>query len=304
MEIIYLYSNDIFKDKVSNDTNMVCTIGVFDGLHKGHKVLFDTLFTEAARHDAKSVVFTFDPHPDYVLGKRANIGYLLPLDERINAFRQIGVDYCCIIRCDERLVSMPYQEFNSRFLAEMNAIVVGDDFRYGKYGKGNPATLKDICKHLTVVPVLVGDDGKKIGSEDIRELLEEGRISEANKLLLKDYAMGGKVIKGAQLGSKMGIKTANLKLAENDFVLKSGVYKCYAIFDNTKHLALCNVGTKPTVNNSNDRSLEVHVLDFDGDLYGTFILVRFLEYLREEIKFNSLDELKKQILKDIERVRS
>lgn len=303
MELVYLYSNDIFKDKMSNDTNLVCTIGVFDGVHKGHKLIFDALFSEARRNDAKSVVFTFDPHPDYVLSKRENKGYLLPLDERINAFRQLGVDYCCIIRCDETLVNMPYQEFNSRFLAEMNAIVVGSDFRYGKGANGSPKTLSEVTPHLVVVPVLTDKYGQKIGSEDIRKLLDQGNVKEANKLLIKSYAIGGIITHGNTIGSMMGLKTANIRLEDNDFVIKDGVYKCYAIIDDVKYKAICNIGTNPTIGSNNNRTLEVHIFNFDGDLYDKFMLVQFIDYIRDEIKFASVEELKAQILKDIEEVK-
>ncbi|MBP5551455.1 MAG: riboflavin biosynthesis protein RibF [Bacilli bacterium] len=303
MELIYLYSNDVFKDKMSNDTNLVCTIGVFDGIHKGHKLIFGALAKEAAKFSAKTVVFTFDPHPDYVLKKRENKGYLLLLDERINAFRQLGIDYCCIIRCDETLVNMPYQEFNARFLAEMDAIVVGEDFRYGKYGQGSVKTLGEVTSNLFIIPALRKEDGSKLGSEDIRNYLIEGNIDEANKLLLKTFKMGGIVTKGNKIGSKLGIKTANIKLAENDFCIKPGVYKCNAIIDHEKHKAICNIGLNPTVGLNNTRTLEVHILDFDQDLYGKFMLVEFEEFIRDEIKFNSVEELRAQILKDIEEVR-
>ena len=303
MELVYLYSNDVFKDKMSNDTNLVCTIGVFDGVHKGHKLIFDALFKEAKKINAKTVVFTFDPHPDYVLSKRENKGYLLPLDERINAFRQLGIDYCCVIKCDETLVNMPYQEFNARFLSEMNAIVVGSDFRYGHKAKGNTYTLTSITDNLIVIPVLKDSDGKKIGSEDVRRYLDKGQIKEANNILLKNYKIGGIVSKGNKIGSKLGIKTANIRLEQNDFIMKKGVYKCYAIIDNEKYLAICNIGYSPTIIDNEDLRLEVHILDFDKDLYGKFMLVEFVDFIRDEIKFNNIEELKMQILKDIEEVR-
>ena len=303
MELVYLYSNDVFKDKMSNDTNLVCTIGVFDGVHKGHKLIFDALFKEAKKINAKTIVFTFDPHPDYVLSKRENKGYLLPLDERINAFRQLGIDYCCVIKCDETLVNMPYQEFNARFLSEMNAIVVGSDFRYGHKAKGNTYTLTSITDNLIVIPVLKDNDGKKIGSEDVRRYLDKGQIKEANNILLKNYKIGGIVSKGNKIGSTLGIKTANIRLEQNDFIMKKGVYKCYAIIDNEKYLAICNIGYSPTIIDNEDLRLEVHILDFDKDLYGKFMLVEFVDFIRDEIKFNNVDELKMQILKDIEEVK-
>ena len=303
MELIYLYSNDVFKEKMSNDTNLVCTIGVFDGVHKGHKLVFDALFKEAKKINAKTIVFTFDPHPDYVLSKRENKGYLLPLDERINAFRQLGIDYCCVIKCDEALVNMPYQEFNARFLSEMNAIVVGSDFRYGHKAKGNTYTLTSITDNLIVIPVLKDNEGKKIGSEDVRRYLDNGQIRQANNILLKNYKIGGIVSKGNKIGSTLGIKTANIRLEQNDFIMKKGVYKCYAIIDNEKYLAICNIGYSPTVKDNVDLRLEVHILDFDQDLYGKFMLVEFVDFIRDEIKFNNVGQLKAQILKDIEEVK-
>ena len=303
MELIYLYSNDVFKEKMSNDTNLVCTIGVFDGVHKGHKLIFDALFKEAKKINAKTIVFTFDPHPDYVLSKRENKGYLLPLDERINAFRQIGLDYCCIIRCDEELVNMPYQEFNARFLSEMNAIVVGSDFRYGRNAKGNTYTLASITDNVIVIPVLKDNEGNKIGSEDVRRYLDNGQIREANNILLKNYKIGGIVSNGNKIGSTLGIKTANIRLEQNDFMLKKGVYKCYAIIDHEKYLSICNIGYSPTIKENKELRLEVHILDFEKDLYGKFMLVEFVDFIRDEIKFNNIKELKAQILKDIEEVK-
>lgn len=303
MEIIYLYSNNIFKNKMSNDTNLVATIGAFDGIHKGHKLIFDRLKKEAFKLNAKTVVFTFDPHPDYVLSKRENKGYLLPLDERVNAFRHLGIDYCCIIKCDETLVKIPYQEFNSRFLAEINTIVVGEDFRYGYMAKGSPETLKEVCNRLIVVNLLKDDKGEKIGSEEVREFLKSGNIQEANKLLLQPYSIAGVVEKGKSVGTSLNIKIATFKIGDNEFPIKNGIYQCYAIIDDKKYMAICNLGVSITSGCENKRIIEAHILnignDDNYDLIDKFIIVQFVRYLKEDVKYASLDELKKQILKDM-----
>lgn len=302
MEIIYLYSNNIFKDKMNSDTNLVATIGVFDGVHKAHKVLFDKLKKEARKLNAKTIVFTFDPHPDYVLSKRIDTGYLLPLDERVNAFRYLGIDYCCIIKCDEALVKMNYQEFNARFLSELDAIVVGSDFKYGARAKGNVNTLKEVVRNTIVVDIIKDENGEKIGSEKIRDLLKSGNIKEANKLLLQPYSIAGVIERGKNIGTMLNIKTANIKIGDNEFLIKDGVYQCYAIIDNVKYMAICNMGKNPTIAPDNERTLEVHILnigDNEYNLYDKFMIVQFVRFMRDEIKFESLDKLKEQILKDI-----
>ena len=137
--------------------------------------------------------------------------------------------------------------------------------------------------------ILLGLDTYEINDEIVR--------------IIEDYKIGGIVSKGNKIGSKLGIKTANIRLEQNDFIMKKGVYKCYAIIDNEKYLAICNIGYSPTIIDNEDLRLEVHILDFDKDLYGKFMLVEFVDFIRDEIKFNNIDELKMQILKDIEEVK-
>ena len=302
MEIVYLYSNDILKDKMSNDTPIVCTIGVFDGIHIGHKLIFDKLKVEADKLNAKTMVITFDPHPDYVLAKRNDSGYVLLLDERINAFRKLGVDYCCIVKCDQTLVNMSYQEFNARFLAEIDAIVVGNDFCYGNQGKGNYQTLKEICAKVFAIDVALYHNNQKIGSDLIRKLIMVGDVEEANKLLISPYVISGIVKKGKSIGGLMGIKTANIILEEKELVIKNGVYKCKVIVDGTSHQAICNIGNNPTISSNNQKTLEAHLLDFNDDLYDKYITVELEKFIRDEKKFASLEELKKQIEIDIKEV--
>lgn len=298
MDIIRLNKNDELKliDKAA------VAIGQFDGLHIGHLKLIKSMQKTAEKQNLKSAIITFDPHPDYVLGKRKNDGYITPLVEKIKILEDLKIDYMIVISFDKELSQMEPQIFYNRFLSTFDAILVGSDFRFGYRGKGNVDLLKANGKEVIAVGLEKHDD-EKIGSNWVRKLISEGRVSELSKLLGRNYIISGVVNEGSKIGRTLGFKTANVELKEEYQIIKKGVYAVLVNILNKQYLGVCNIGNNPSINYIEKMRLEVHILDFEKDIYGQDISIEFLERIRDEFKFEKIDDLIKQIEKDIEYVR-
>src|SRR5690554_3950174 len=298
MDIIRLNKNDELKliDKAA------VAIGQFDGLHIGHLKLIKSMQKTAEKQNLKSAIITFDPHPDYVLGKRKNDGYITPLVEKIKILEDLKIDYKIVISFDKELSQMEPQIFYNRFLSTFDAILVGSDFRFGYRGKGNVDLLKANGKEVIAVGLEKHDD-EKIGSNWVRKLISEGRVSELSKLLGRNYIISGVVNEGSKIGRTLGFKTANVELKEEYQIIKKGVYAVLVNILNKQYLGVCNIGNNPSINYIEKMRLEVHILDFEKDIYGQDISIEFLERIRDEFKFEKIDDLIKQIEKDIEYVR-
>lgn len=283
--------------------DLVIAMGEFDGLHLAHQELIKRAINHAKKINAKSAVFSFDPHPDFVLKKRSNQGYITPLNVKIKALESLGVDYFILIPFTLEFSKILPREFEERVLNKftIKRIVVGFDYRYGYRGSGNTETLK---KHFDVDVVQQIDFmNQKMGSNEIRELLLQGKMYEVSKMLGRYYNITGRVVSGNKVGRKMGIRTANVTLEEHYQILRKGVYAVYVTINNKKHFGVCNIGNNPTVNYVEIPRLEVHVLDFDEIIYNEIISVDFVEFLRDEIKFASVNELISQINEDIMKTR-
>jgi len=298
MDIIRLNKNDELKliDKAA------VAIGQFDGLHIGHLKLIKSMQKTAEKQNLKSAIITFDPHPDYVLGKRKNDGYITPLVEKIKILEDLKIDYMIVISFDKELSQMEPQIFYNRFLSTFDAILVGSDFRFGYRGKGNVDLLKANGKEVIAVGLEKHGD-EKIGSNWVRKLISEGRVSELSKLLGRNYIISGVVNEGSKIGRTLGFKTANVELKEEYQIIKKGVYAVLVNILNKQYLGVCNIGNNPSINYIEKMRLEVHILDFEKDIYGQDISIEFLERIRDEFKFEKIDDLIKQIEKDIEYVR-
>lgn len=289
MEKYYLSALDSFNP----DFNFVCTIGVFDGNHLAHKQIFDLLLASSKERGLKCGIFTF-------LRNLKNDDQLFSLEEdRLDHYESLGIDFCVIFDGSRDFFNISYLDFDLKYLAKASLIIVGDDFRYGKDRLGDIKTLSH--NHEVLVVNLLKIGGEKVSSSLIRNYLMNGDINNANKLLYKPFSISGTVIKGNQIGSQMGIKTANINYPRNTVKIKNGVYKSYCYVDGLKFDAISFVGTKPTVNGK-ELIVESHIFDFLGDLYDKMIKIEFLEFLREETRFNSIEELKAQILIDIKKV--
>lgn len=276
----------------------ITTIGVFDGIHLGHKLLFDTLDIE--KSNLKKMVITFMKNPDYSLMKRVNVGELITLEEKITFFESVGIDYLVLL--DDDVLNFSYKEFNNLLIKlNVKSIVVGSDFVYGKDKKGNIDTLGENF-NLYVCPVLK-KNGYKLSSNNVREYLINGEVHKVKEILGTNYKVSGNVKKGAGLGRSFGFPTANIDIPCNAFKMLNGVYACYAYVGEKKYLAVVNVGINPTVNTQKFPRIEAHILDFNSDIYGKDVTIEFIKLLRKEQKFNNVAELTKVVMNDIECVK-
>lgn len=294
MQTIFLNLNNLYKfiDSLS------ITIGAYDGIHRGHLVVLNNLIIN--KENDKTAVFTFDIHPDYLLNKANNLGMVNLIDEKKEIFEKMNIDFLVVL--PKEILKMEADSFN-KLLKSLNVrrIVVGSDFIYGANKSGDIKTLqKDF---LVNVIDIVEYKNKKISSSDIRLYLSEGLFDQANELLIDSFVISGIVSHGSNIGEKLGFKTANLEMGDKFYNLKSGVYKVKVQADGETYLGVANFGVNPTCNLINKPRLEVHILDFDKDIYNKRIDVEFIKYLREEKKFSSQKELINQINLDIKNVK-
>ncbi|AAC06488.1 bifunctional riboflavin kinase/FAD synthetase [Aquifex aeolicus] len=284
--------------------NTAITVGNFDGVHLGHRYLIENLKKKAKSENLKTLVLTFCPHPLKVLAPQLLPCELTDINEKIEIFRELGVDYLCFIRFDKEFAKIRAREFLEKIIYEKlkcRYLLVGYDWRYGYRREGEIELAKEVGSELgfeveEAKPFKI--KGHIVSSTLIRRLLREGRVEEVREYLGHNYWVKRKVVKGDQRGSKIGFPTANLQNTEN-LCLKEGVY---AVKVEDKYLGVANYGYRPTFGKKK-RVLEVHILDFEGNLRGKRIKVEFLKFIREEKKFSSVEELIQQIKKDVEAVK-
>ena len=280
------------------DDDTVAVMGQFDGLHIGHVSLIKEALRQGKENNMKVAVVTFDPHPDFVLRKRENMGYITPLTKKLKLLEDLEVDYVVLLNFDIELSQLSPEEFHERFLTSFQIIVVGSDYRYGFRGKGNTETLKTTNKKIIAYELLKTHD-KKIGSNMIREYLIEGRVQDIYSLLNRYYSISGVVSHGSKVGRTLGIHTANIELEEEYQIIKKGVYVVYVTIDDEKHLGVCNIGINPSINTLEKMRLEVHILDFDHEIYDKHISIDIVERIRDEMYFDTPDKLVTQVKNDI-----
>lgn len=285
---------------------VIYALGFFDGVHLGHQALLKTCRRLAAEANARSAAVTFSLPPAALLGKNTP-GTLNTACDRVSLLKEFGMDDVTVLPTDCQTLSMSYQDFLESLISRgAVGFVCGNDFRFGKNGAGNADILESYCRERGLLCAVVPEqtmDGARISSTRIRALLEEGDVTQANKLLGHPHIFTGTVVFGQQLGRTIGIPTANLLLPEGLLTPKVGVYACKAMVDGIEYLAVTNVGSRPTVGGENV-TVETHLLDFNGDLYGKALRLTFHKFLRQEKKFDSLEALKEQINEDIANCRA
>nr|WP_055108416.1 bifunctional riboflavin kinase/FAD synthetase [Paenibacillus ihumii] len=281
----------------------VLAIGQFDGLHLGHVSVIESAVRLAASVNLPAAVMTFHPHPKEVMKKGDYDGYLTPPREKERILRSLGVDYVYIVEFNDAFSRVSPQNFVTGVLVplQVHTAVVGFDFRYGYRGEGDAGMLRELSDNTlevsTVPPFLI--EGEKVSSSGIRRALAEGNVQLAARWLGRRYAIRGTVMHGEKRGRKIGFPTANLKPDEYFVLPIKGVYAVRANYEGKWLPGVMNVGVKPTFHSDKVApSLEVHLFDFDGDLYGKTLAVELVEFIREERKFASVDELVAQIGKD------
>lgn len=293
------YLHSLFDTKLNDETAI--TVGKFDGVHKGHHLLAEDIISK--KNDGlKSCLITFTNSPRQKLFED-NSPSLITNKERVFMLDNGGLDYLIECPFDERLMNTSPQDF-IKFLCDnlnMKYMVSGSDFTFGKKGAGNTALLKSLSQEMGFeykeIQKIKRND-RDISSTYIREELKEGHIDVVNEMLGYEYFVWGEVVHGAHLGTKIGIPTINIMPEASKLVPKFGVYVTTIDFDGRIYHGVTNVGTKPSVSNEKIVGIETHILDYNGDLYGKFVKVTFQQFIRPEMKFNSVDELKEQMSKD------
>jgi len=284
------------------------TIGVFDGIHRGHQEIIKKLTTGAHADDAPAVVLTFDPHPASVLSGHEIKCVTLP-DERADLLGKLGVDVVITERFTRELSTVTAYDFMSRLTPHLGLrhLLIGYDFALGKGREGNAPRLTEIGLELGYIVEVVSalsDDSGVISSTEIRKLIEVGNVAEAARLLGHPYSLHGPVIHGDGRGRTINVPTANISYSHDKMIPAKGIYACWAYLNDKKYLAAINIGTNPTFTpDKQSPNVEAHLLDFHRELYGEDVRLEFVARLRDELKFDSVDELLEQIWKDVAKVR-
>lgn len=287
------------------DEKRIFSLGFFDGVHLGHQALIAQCVRLADAFQAQAAAITFDRHPLSLFVPEVP-ALINTNEDRQRLLRQYGVQSVLVKSVTPETMATPWQVFLEELLAQGAAgFVCGEDFRFGHKGEGDPEKLAAFCRERGLPCVIVPEqtaDGRRISSTRIRTLLEAGDAEEANRLLGHPHILSGTVVPGRQLGRTIGIPTANLELPDGILIPKFGVYACLACFDGKLHMAVTNVGMRPTVGGSHI-TVEPWILDFDGDLYGKTVTLEFHAFLRPEKKFDSLEALKAAIEENARQTR-
>lgn len=280
------------------DTETVVAVGSFDGVHLGHQALLARLKERSRTYKVPSVVYTFDP-PTRVLTQ--GVEFLSTLPEKLDLLARYGIDETIAVPFTQEFAARPKEAFldDLRTLRPL-ALVVGEDFHFGKGRAGGLGDLKTVCSDVVALPMhsLSGED---IKSTRVREMLKGGDVEGAARFLGRHYDAQGVVVRGDQLGRTIGYPTANIRVPQGK-ALPLGVFSAKTIVNGETHPSMANVGFRPTVNGRELR-FEVHLLDFAGDLYGQEVQIKFWHFLRGEQKFGGLDELKAQLSRDAQNAR-
>ena len=288
----------VFRHLPIANTECAVTIGNYDGLHLGHQKILETLIFESKKRHLETAVITFDPHPKEFLSPESAPARIISLREKLEFFDALKIDRVYIIKFNKKFSEIRSDEFiNILRVIKAELVVVGEDFKFGNRREG---TIKDISKELTeVIGVKEITSGKqRISSTEIRKSLYEGDFIRAELLMGRPYSISGKVIHGNKLAREIGFPTANIHMFHNRPPLK-GVFAVKL----GGNFGVANLGTRPTIGGISKLHLEVHLFNFSDDVYGQHVHVTFLKKIRDELKFNGIDELKKQILIDIEKVK-
>ncbi len=290
----------------------VATIGIFDGVHLAHQAIINRLTDTAEQMAGESVIVTMWPHPRIVLRKGEDIKLLSTLDEKIERLEHSGVDNLIILPFTKMFASTSFEEFVRDILVNKIGIVhlvVGYNHQFGHNREGNYAKLQQLGNDYGFSlsqqdPVVV--DNEKVSSSNIRHLLQSGHIEKSNRFLGYHFFLKGKVVKGKELGQKIGFPTANLEVNDtNKIIPKNGVYAVLVELEGRVYQGMMNIGCRPTIEREcTNTVLEVNLLNFEGDLYQKELRVYFINRVRDEKKFNTLEELAAQIMQDRELIKN
>lgn len=279
---------------------MTACIGYFDGLHIGHQSLVNEVLTISKQTNTVPALITFEPDPWVIIKKCGPLPHLISMPDRIAIGEAMGIETMIILDFDETMAALDVTSFHRDILnrLSLHTLVCGFDFHYAAKGKGNMETLKQHANFKVSVMKEIQYEHEKISSTRIEQLLEAGNIEKANLLLSRPYEIEGIVVKGNQLGRTIGFPTANLHMEHLYCIPKRGVYVGSVLVDHVEYPAIINIGKNPTFNLQQHLSIEANIINFKEELYGQKLRYRFYQYIREEKKFESKEELMKQLSKD------
>ena len=294
--------------ELSPGRDMLITIGVFDGVHLGHKHLISQLKEQARQQNLLSGVVTFRQHPQAVLSPRTRLPFLTDLSQRISLLKNEGVEAVVTLSFTRELAQLTAREFISllKEYLRMRGLVIGYDFALGRDREGGSGTLHALGQAMnftaTVVPPLILD-GEVVSSTAIRNALANGEMERVHKLSGRYFSLYGRVVTGVGRGVQLGFPTANLEASPEQALPADGVYATWAYIGNRAYPAMTNIGQRPTFGGG-ERTVEVYVLDYHSDLYEHEMKIDVIERLRDEKKFGTAEELKRQIADDIKQGRA
>jgi riboflavin kinase/FMN adenylyltransferase len=286
-----------------NNGETAATIGFFDGVHSGHRFLIEQLKKIAKSKGIPAAVITFQEHPQSVLHPASKPDLLTFSDEKLNYLASTGIDICFLMDFTKELSQLDAETFIEKILHEklnIKYLLIGYNHRFGK---NREAGFEEYLKYGAAYGISVVRaeelEGIHVSSTAIRKQLYAGNVEEANRMLSYNYALTGIVIPGNKLGREIGFPTANLQIINEEKVIPGkGIYAAWVYIGREKYLGMAYIGTRPTVVSGGEQRVEVHILDFSGDLYGQTLKLEFLAFVREDKFFGSLTELKNQMLID------
>jgi len=289
---------------IAPDRHTILTIGVFDGVHTGHRYLLERLIQRAKEEAALSGVVTFAPHPQAVLNPGSRPPMLCDLSTRIKSLRDLGLSIIAVLSFTPQLAQLGARDFVwlLKKHLKMQGLMIGPDFVLGKGGEGDTDFLRSLGQELAfsleiVTPFSV--NGEMVSSTAIRRALAQGDTKKVRRLIGRYFTVGGRVVSSSRRGRLLGFPTANLDIGTEQALPVNGVYATIAQIGGERLLSVTNIGTRPTFGDS-QKTIETHLLDYSGDLYDKELKVSFVQRLRDEKRFASSQELKEQISKDIE----
>lgn len=302
MEIIDLlnYNETRFETAIA--------LGNFDGLHIGHQQLIKTMVKESRRLGLKSSLLLFKSHTKSTINKKTP-DMLTANEQKFQIAEELGVDIIYLLDFDEKVMRLSGEEFVKEIiLKKMNGklLVCGFDYRFGHKASGDSKYLTELGAQYNIHVIVlepVHKDSNVISSSLIRDLISNGKVKHASELLGRHYSMIGRVIPGSNRGSKLGFPTANIEPIGDYVIPKTGVYLTNSIFNNNRYVSATNIGYNPTFNEEKLK-IETYILDFKADIYGENLEIEFIDFLRDDIKFNNVEDLIKQMHLDIEIIKS
>ncbi len=315
MRVVALQGNTVYDfhsgmPVVFSSVPSAVTVGSFDGLHVGHRKIIGTMIDKARERSLRSVVVTFEPHPRLVLDESPEcpVRLLTTFDEKISQFGSMDIDLLFVVRFDRQFASRSSESFICEVLAGMlgaKHVVVGYDHGFGSERRGSGITLHALGSECgftvdVVSEVDIGDE--PVSSTRIRQLLRSGSIREANACLGASYMISGTVVEGRQKGRQIGFPTANFRLPERCKLLPAhGVYVARVEIDGREFQVMMNIGIRPTVSENGEVTVEAHILGYSGDLYGRALVLHLVDFIREERRFDSFEELRAQL--ELDKIR-